>query len=239
MLLAAGEFRSVMHILGQHNNLSIALSTAASVNSLADEIYTNLTEPFESIINWGLCTVAFTVQDYQERYCDASLQVTIALSADPTFTFDGQTLPVTDRKFSTTVSNGTYTASYQRQGSDCAARTASLSFLMPAESYALSVDTTGAWPVITPTGGWGAPHTYKWEVTSGDIGNLFGSTVDVTVTDAKMCSRVIEVAIPEAPVAGPVGQGVPVTDLAAAPGKVSGASQVAASMVLLAALFAL
>jgi hypothetical protein len=156
-----------------------------------------------------MCHVLLEVVDYQDRYCTNPIDVTIELNGEPSFTFDGDSYSLSNLQFSTVVTNRTYPIEYHRQILDCVARSTSLTLKTPATNMSVSVDTTGTWPVVVATGGYGQ-FSYMWDFDSNDLADLFGATIPVTVSDVDKCTQTLEVTVPESMVTAPVATSAPV-----------------------------
>ncbi len=199
VVVPAGEARTIMVVLGQWGNLTDALDGARQINFLPDEIFANITTPLENIVNFGMCAVQFQVVDPQTTYCTTPMAITFIAQGDISITFNGSPITLSNQQFTADVVNGESQISYQRQISDCAARSTSFNFKLPSANLSLTIDNSGTLPSVKTTGGYGS-YNYTWKFSSGgDLNSAFGGKATVTVTDIEGCVVSAEIAVPEMP----------------------------------------
>mgnify|MGYP002385977774 CR=1 FL=1 len=220
ILVAPGESQAVMHIIGQHRNLSDAVSMVLAVNKMPVEIYANISN-VANIVNWDMCYIAVVPVTEQTTFCTSSPSVTFDISRDGNFTFNGKSATPSNNQITETIVNGNNIVSYTyTQFAECTATPASFQFNVPPADFTISVTTKNGLPSASASGGFGE-YVYSWSFGSGgDLSSVFGKTATVTVVDKEQCIATKDIEIPSQ-------------------GKISSGSQLVASLVGFAVAYAL
>jgi hypothetical protein len=226
IIVPAGEFRSVMNVIGQHTSVKSATTVAFGNLDLPFELYLYIADDeLVNIVNWDLCPMSFQVVEPQSVYCTSPAMVTFLGTGNSAITLGGNTINSVAREFTLPVVNGATQFSYTRTVAGCPAGSATFNFKVASANLSLAIDTSGDWPVVSAAGGFGQ-YSYSWSFPSGgDLGKAFGATATVTVVDKEMCAAAFDVEVPAA--------------ITSTPTNVSGSSRLVAALFGVAALSAL
>lgn len=233
-IIPAGESRSVMVILGQHRNVSDAVTDAERIATMPSEIFAG-TDGL-TIVNWLDCSATFEIVNPQSLYCTSSPLITFTSSnSDAAITFNGNTVSLTEKQFSTVVLLGANQISYTRPGLSCTTQTLDFDFKLPEADLAFAINTSGLLPSASVSGGYG-DYSYSWSFTTGgDLASALGTTATLTVTDSEGCTATAAIELPtiEVHADAPIATGsVPV----ATPRSTSSSSRLVGSLLALSAL---